>query len=168
MFSSNGICLVVATDMRGCAKAISGWKKLGTNVGCCKQTSIRFPIGMFRPFLNRQSKVGWLSTHTFCYVSENTCHLLPVFLHLIEIWKNWYPQPFVGFLNFLLINHSSPMICCRFFVKLPLAARLNRYSSAVESPMKAVGILMNSSQYLRSIIQIQGFLTEIMNWSKRS
>ena len=94
-FSSNGICLVVATDMGRCAKS----NELGTHVGWCKQTSIGFPVGMVHFWTDTQRSVDF--QHIPFVVCEKILATSYRFSSIsLKLERLVYPQPFVGSPNF--------------------------------------------------------------------
>lgn len=111
MFSSNGICLVVATDMGRCAKS----NELGTHVGWCKQTSIGFPVGMVHFWTDTQRSVDF--QHIPFVVCEKILATSYWFSSISSKLERlvyppticWYP------IFFSIRNHAnSPMISCDF------------------------------------------------------
>ena len=102
-FSSNGICLVVATDMGRCAKS----NELGTHVGWCKQTSIGFPVGMVYFWTDTQRSVD------FQHIPFVVCEKIPATSYQfssisLKLERLVYPQPFLGSPIFFPIrNHAG-------------------------------------------------------------
>ena len=115
-FSSNGICLNVATDMGRCAKS----NEPGTHVGWCKQISIGFPVGMVHFWTDTQRSVDF--QHIPFVVCEKILATSYRFSSIsLKLERLVFPQPFVGSPFFFAIrNHEiPPVIFLWFSVKLP-------------------------------------------------